>query len=256
MQSPKEKITAALKKAGEATAKELARATKLSETEVINTLNAMGTYTEVEFKSGGRGKGNIYWLTAAGATEPDPGSDTACLNRIADLESGIDSAQQTIHTMELEAEQKEQEVISLRDRLEALTNEHIDLQSQVGRLQMHSTMLGQIAAIVADYLPEGAYTTHEGVAMMDQLIAVQHAELVNERLAARLFDESVKLSEKRATRYMVLMPNKTPVIRCRLETARATAMAGARSVGMAEVFALIPAGKAVRGAEWKEAVNG
>lgn len=240
---------------------------------------------------------------------PEPGSDTACCN----------AAKVMGRTAQEMLTEKDAEVASLRDRLESLTNAHIDFcewlgkttdgavplnmaeckslvetavyraefqrdawrevaakyecdtptelaellagyrdaaESKLADLKAHSDMLGQIAAIVADYLPEGAYTTYEGVVMMDQLISAQHSELVNACLAARLFDESVKLAEKKAAGYLIRMPKKPPVIRASHETARALALSGARAAGKAEVFALVPVGRVVRGTEWKEAVNG
>lgn len=53
--------------------------------------------------------------------------------------------------------------------------------------------------------------------------------------------------------FVVRTPNKPPRYTAKHSTAHSAAMSAARRHGLAEVFALVPVGKAVRGAEWKEA---
>lgn len=53
--------------------------------------------------------------------------------------------------------------------------------------------------------------------------------------------------------YIVRVVGKKPRICAKPESAHAAAMSSARVHGKAEVLALVPVGKAVRGAEWKEA---
>lgn len=53
--------------------------------------------------------------------------------------------------------------------------------------------------------------------------------------------------------YVIRVPKRRPRTLTKPESARTAALAAARSVGRADVFALVPIGSAVRGAEWKEA---
>ena len=56
-----------------------------------------------------------------------------------------------------------------------------------------------------------------------------------------------------AVGYMIKVTGKQPIIRTKPKSAHAAALAGARAHGRADVLALVPIGKAVRGAEWKDA---
>ena len=57
-----------------------------------------------------------------------------------------------------------------------------------------------------------------------------------------------------AAGYLVRAPKRAPRITTKQETAVAAALAAARNgSGRGEVFALVPVGKAVRGAEWRAA---
>jgi hypothetical protein len=57
-----------------------------------------------------------------------------------------------------------------------------------------------------------------------------------------------------AAGYLVRAPKRAPRITAKQETAVAAALAAARNgSGRGEVFALVPVGKAVRGAEWRPA---
>lgn len=56
-----------------------------------------------------------------------------------------------------------------------------------------------------------------------------------------------------AVGYVVRVPGRKPILRKKPEGAHAAALTGARAHGRADVLALVPIGKAVRGAEWKDA---
>ena len=53
--------------------------------------------------------------------------------------------------------------------------------------------------------------------------------------------------------YLIKAPKRAPKLITKPESARKAALAAARNCGRADVLALVPIGKAVRGAEWKEA---
>ena len=115
-------------------------------------------------------------------------------DRIEELEVTVDAAQQTIASMELEAEQKAQE--SQRHQ-----SENVALKT------LNDAMPGFGA--VHQAITEGPF--------------------------------------------VVRTPSKPPRFTKKHSNAHAAAMSAARQHGFAEVFALIPVGKAVRGAEWKNA---
>lgn len=54
-------------------------------------------------------------------------------------------------------------------------------------------------------------------------------------------------------KYMLRVPKRKPAIFNTLQKAQETAMRAAKSAGAAEVFVLLPSGKAIRGAQWVEA---
>jgi len=56
-----------------------------------------------------------------------------------------------------------------------------------------------------------------------------------------------------AVGYLVRVPKRKPRLCMKPESAREAALSGARVYGRADVLALVPVGKAVRGAEWKDA---
>lgn len=65
--------------------------------------------------------------------------------------------------------------------------------------------------------------------------------------------EQAKSVTEAAVGYIVRVVGKKPRICMKPESARTAALASARAHGRADVLALVPVGKAVRGAEWKEA---
>ncbi|MDE2442635.1 MAG: hypothetical protein KGP14_16600, partial [Betaproteobacteria bacterium] len=104
---------------------------------------------------------------------------------------------------------------------------------------------------------------------IDELVAenrglVQRAELaesnrddlkkyVDELLVKMADSEQAKEITDAAVGYIVRVVGKKPRICAKPESARNAALSSARAHGRADVLALVPVGKAVRGAEWKEA---
>ncbi len=77
-----------------------------------------------------------------------------------------------------------------------------------------------------------------------------------EELEAQLKDRPVMAGpgaqDDHAGPFVVRTPSRPPRFTKKHKNAHAVAMSAARRHGFAEVFALVPVGKAVRGAEWKE----
>lgn len=65
-------------------------------------------------------------------------------------------------------------------------------------------------------------------------------------------DTSVDVADA-ATGYLVRVPKRRPRTLTKPEAARSAALSAARTAGRADVFALVPVGSAVRGAQWREA---
>lgn len=85
-------------------------------------------------------------------------------------------------------------------------------------------------------------------------LRTQLSEVAAERDAYRLRIDSPPADQSIASGYLVRAPKRAPRITARQETAVAAALAAARNgSGRGEVFALVPVGKAVRGAEWRPA---
>lgn len=60
-----------------------------------------------------------------------------------------------------------------------------------------------------------------------------------------------KIATRLANQYLVKTPNKPPRFTKKHAKAQNVALSAARQHGLAEVFELVPVGKAIRGAEWK-----
>lgn len=82
---------------------------------------------------------------------------------------------------------------------------------------------------------------------------VERVESLKEQLAGKPVDASLPMDVTTALQFVVKTPSKPPRFTKKHASAHATAMSAARQHGFAEVFALVPVGKAVRGAEWKGA---
>jgi|GEM_PF-5223704 len=110
----------------------------------------------------------------------------------------------------------------------------------------------------------------QAVSDLRQQLDVAEAELAHERIARAALQEQVEELQRDAMRgasllsgddrytaacYLVRAPKRPMRIFSKAEAAQAAAMAAARNgSGRGEVFALVPAGRAVRGAEWRAQV--
>jgi hypothetical protein len=75
-----------------------------------------------------------------------------------------------------------------------------------------------------------------------------------DRIIESLTDEAMNTKDIKdaAVAYLIRTPGRPHKVRIKLEGAHAAALASARTHVRAYVFAMVPVGKAVRGAEWKE----
>lgn len=208
MDNTKKTIREFLSSTKEASAKQIAKATGLSETEVANALNAMRTYADVECSNGGRGKGMIYWLATNGvdidaAHQPKMPADKPCCN-----------AAKVVATT---------------------AGSHVD--ELIKKLQASEKRVTEL---------ESASTYREGV-IADLNAKLGHARIqidaLNEQLMAG--EESVDIKDA-ARGYLVCAPKRKPAKLMKAESAVAKAKAAAKATGRGEVFALVPVGVATR----------
>lgn len=221
----KTKIRAHLANSGEATAKQIAKAIGHADypTDVINALSDMRTSAEVECEKK-KGKGNElwYWLIKAESNESA---------ELSNLREQLKNAETQRDVHFAKAEHYEQRLNTLSDDLIRF---FIAVQQVTGAPTKPVSLADcetQIAAAVAT--------------LRGQIDEVMNA-------AADGIESAVDVKDA-AVGYIVRVTGKKPRICAKPESAHAAAMSSARAHGRAEVLALVPVGKAVRGAEWKDA---
>ncbi len=127
-------------------------------------------------------------------------------------------------------------------------------------LSAEESLRRQIDAVAAalpgtDYMdpPDG------GSPSLAEQVARMRADLATERQARMALQEQMNADpgvdvKDAAVGYLVKAPKRKPRLLTKPESAVSAAMAAARNgSGRGEVFALVPVGRAVRGAEWKDA---
>lgn len=233
----KTKIRAHLANVNEATAKQIAKAIDHEKypTEVIKALSEMRTDAEVECeKKAGKGNEYWYWLTKAGDS----------VKYTVGLPSG-----------------KEINISSGSPKAPAKAPESSPVEQTVSQgLEMYN-LRQQLKH--AETMRDAHFESAEAAARrIDELVVqLREADSRHEALKAQLDELLVKMADadqakditEAAAGYIVRIPGKKPRICVKPENARNAALSGARQHGRADVLALVPVGKAVRGAEWKEA---
>lgn len=226
MEDIKNSVRAHLQKAGEANVKQIAKATGHSETEVINALNAMRVYADVECAQGGRGKGMTYWLTKVDApVTAKPESKPAA----AKPAEKIPAPQYDPDSVAFTA----------ADHSKALRNEIADLKEQI---KGHEGLTSNLRAILG--IKEG-HSIRLAIEKLQSDLGHSRIQIdaLNEQLMAG--DEAIDIKD--ATRgYLVCAPKRKPANVTKAESAVARAKSAAKSAGRSEVFALVPVGVATR----------
>jgi len=225
MEDIKTSIRAHLQATGEANAKQIAKATSHSETEVINALNTMRVYAEVECEQKGRGKGMTYWLAKV---EAEPA------RKIPAPQYDPDSV-----------------AFTAADHSKALRNEIAGLKEQI---KGHEGLTSNLRAILG--IKEG----HSVRLAIEKLQSdLGHARIQIDALNEQLMTGEDVVDIKDAARgYLVCAPKRKPAKLLKAESAVARAKSAAKSAGRSEVFALVPVGVATRkqvlAVEFKERV--
>lgn len=267
MDAVKNDIRAHLRKVTEASAKQLAKSTGHSETEIANALNSMRVYAEVECEQGGRGKGMIYWLTNAAA-----GDDKVCCSAAkvmgvtavevtGELRTKLDNAEARIRELEAERDELKRDRNAHRDDVLKWERTMMQVIGEDGIGSVTEAINGLRADIDAkakriEHL-EAEATYREDV-IADYKQKFDHATEQLEAAKALLIDSEEAIDVKDAAKgYLVCAPKRKPAKFIKPENAVAKAKAAAKATGRSEVFALVPVGtaveKKVKTVEYKEA---
>lgn len=245
MEDIKKSVREHLQKAGEANVKQIARATDHSETEVINALNAMRVYAEVECKQGGRGKGMTYWLTkvekkadagnaTAVAVNPEEvqalrAKNTALQNQLSDGRAVLSLVRQKLGIDEGAS------IVQTIEKLQQCRDDHVAAvvawESAMMKL-VGEDGIGSVTAAIEKLKSDLWHARNQITALNEQLMAGDGEEAVDIKDAAK--------------GYLVCAPKRKPAKVTKAESAVARAKSAAKSAGRSEVFALVPVGVATR----------
>lgn len=275
MESIKNDIRVYLTKADEANVKQIAKATGHSETEVINALNAMRVYAEVECAQGGRGKGMTYWLAKAETQDvngpeekpvaqapvkknpaPASGQDSGAFGKVQDATKALREENAALKS---EVEDYERIVSVMRSTLGIKDGESIKLAIEKLKSERDAYCQAEIRweRTMMELVGE------DGIGSVKNAIEKLQADLGNARiqigtLNEQLIHDDSAIDVKDAAKgYLVCAPKRKPAKLMKPENAVARAHSMARVTGRSEVFALVPVGtaiqKKVKTVEYKEA---
>lgn len=246
-----QQIIGALTSATEATAKQIAITIgeKNAMSSVNSALNAMRTDGLIECEKR-KGKGNelVYWLAKPVCTNPqdDPITRRAPVkatepsfaqilndSAIDDLRAKVAELEKDVHRHSSGLQEASTAIIRFLIATQQITGmEHKPANMQEAEQQIAATI-----RLMQGRVEELEQTIHEM-----ELAGTQSADAVDVKDAA--------------VGYLVRIPKRKLRFCVNPENAREAALSGARVYGRAVVLALVPVGKAVRCAEWKDAANG
>lgn len=153
--------------------------------------------------------------------DPNDGGAEPIISAIDDLKSQLETAETAnIRWLDLAREYECKTIPELRVFIGAL-------EERINHLKNESNLISLNLQFV------------EGDDLVEKVCTVMH-----ERIHAP------KIVATNAAQFVVKTPSKPPRFTKKHAKAQATAMSAARQHGFAEVFALVPVGKAIRGAEW------
>lgn len=235
----------------EANVKQIARAIRRSETEVINALNAMRVYAEVECRQGGRGKGMTYWLTKAGA-DPKPAAKP---EPVTGQQPEFGAVPEATKAMREKNVALQHELIDVRALL-SLARQKLGIDEGTSIVQaiekLQKCRDGHVAAVIEWETLMMKLVGEDGIGDVKAAIEKMKAELSHARTQIAALNEQLMNGEeavdlKDATKgYLVCAPKRKPAKVTNAESAVARAKSAAKSAGRSEVFALVPVGVATR----------
>lgn len=290
MQQIKEKIRQHLSQVGESTAKLITAKIGMNKypSDVVKALSEMRTDAEIECEKR-KGKGNElwYWLTSikSDVTLSDNGetlhAKMACDKEIERLRATLALAEKQRNDHFERAESLQKALENADSKLGHLGTmliniEGEDIESKLGKVlheNLHATHRisdleddvrrhseraddgeranGAWLSLAAEYECKSIPDLRVFIESLERRVDVlkMAVESMHEQLDAKQRNTSFDVSS--AAQYIVKTPSRPPRFTKLHKNAHAVAMSSARQHGFAEVFALIPVGKAIRGAEWR-----
>lgn len=163
---------------------------------------------------------------AAKVVATTAGAEVSALNeRIASMQEELDDRKEVIDAVNDDIRRQVQ-------RAEAAEANRDDLKKRVELLEADLILK---AGVIDDYRAKLGYVQQQNQALQEQLVSDDEAVDVNDAVKG----------------FVIRTPSQAPQFRAKYSSAQAAALSSARRHGLAEVLALIPVGKAIRGAEWK-----
>lgn len=147
------------------------------------------------------------------------------------------------------------EVAALRKQIADLED---DVRRHTDRLQETSATIVRFLIAAqqlsgCDHKPVNLHEAEQQLAAAFHLMRGRVEELEGAIHSMELESTQAKDVTEAAVGYLVKAPKRKPRLFSNPERAREIALSAARQHGRGDVLALVPVGKAVRGAEWKEA---
>lgn len=162
-------------------------------------------------------------------------------NEAADLRAMLALAEKQRDAHFAEAELAQKKISDLED----------DVRRQSGRAEDGERANAAWLSLAAEYECKSIPDFRVFIESLERRVDVlkMAVESMHEQLDAKQRNTSFDVSS--AAQYIVKTPSRPPRFTKLHKNAHAVAMSSARQHGFAEVFALIPVGKAIRGAEWR-----
>lgn len=264
MEDIKKNVRAHLNKAGEANAKQIAKATGHSETEVINALNAMRVYAEVECEQKGRGKGMTYWLAETCGPVVKKSDNKAAVAAISAgvVANGNDQTGSIFGSVPDATKKLREQNANLQRELSdcravlgmARASLGIDEGTSIAQAieKMKACRDAHVAAAIEWETTMMHLVGEDGIGDVKAAIEKLKADLGHARIQVSALNEQLMSGEEAidikdaAKGYLVCAPKRKPARLARAESAVARAKSAAKSAGRSEVFALVPVGVATR----------
>ena len=196
---------------------------------------------------------------AAKVVATTAGAEVSALNaRIEAMEEEIGQRNREIKKLTAERDADHQDVLNWERTMEKLVGTDSikyvveTITGMQGRLTATENSLTEWAGVGSEYECKSPAELRVFIGSLEQRVDLlkMAVESLNEQLDAKM-DIARPTDNAAAAQFVVRTPNRPPRFTKKHQNAHAAAMSAARQHGFAEVFALVPVGKAIRGAEWR-----
>lgn len=199
------------------------------------------------------------FCNAAKVVATTAGAEVSALNaRIESMEEEIGQRNREIKKLTAERDADHQDVLNWERTMEKLVGTDSlkyvveTITGMQGRLTATENSLTEWAGVGSEYECKSPAELRVFIGSLEQRVDLlkMAVEWLNEQLDAKM-DIARPTDNAAAAQFVVRTPNRPPRFTKLHKNAHSVAMSSARQHGFAEVFALIPVGKAIRGAEWR-----